>query len=458
MISKKTVFSVLVIFLIQSYQGVYAQNQKAGGYMGLWSKTGQPLEHGFIISGGLATFSSQHRPFAIYSPEADKTFFLYSGTRSPGESHLQIMISYFDHKLHKVPRPVIVFDKMGVTDPQDNASLSIDSGGYLWVFISGRGRTRPGLIFKSTLPYSIESFELAFEGEIVFPQPWWMKDSCFMLMYTKVLKGRELYWSTSTDGKIWSEGQKIAGMGGHFQTTGTYGDEIFTVFSYFPEGNLNRRTNLYLLKSDNLGKTWKTVDNKAMMTPLTKVQNEALIKDYESDKKLVFINDLNFDSQGNPVILAIISRDFRPGPSGDPREWMIIHWKNDKWNFTKVCESDHNFDMGPLYISKDGWRIIAPSGTGPQKNGAGGELALWFSKNDGESWDKILDITAESARNNSYPRRPLNADNDFFSFWADGDADKFSVSQLYFTNKKCNKVWVLPYKMEKDLERPVRIR
>ena len=35
------------------------------------------------------------------------------------------------------------------------------------------------------------------------------------------------------------------------------------------------------------------------------VHSEALIKDYESEEKLVYINDLNFDSEGNPVILEL---------------------------------------------------------------------------------------------------------------------------------------------------------
>jgi hypothetical protein len=161
-----------------------AQNKKAEGYMGLWYKFGQPYEYGYKFSGGLATYSSQHNPMAQYIAREKKTFFVYSGTSAPDASHLQIMISYYDHRRNKVPRPVIVFDKMGVNDPQDNASLSVDSNGYLWVFISGRGRTRPGYIFRSDSPYSIESFSRIREGEILFPQAWWMKDSSFLMMHS----------------------------------------------------------------------------------------------------------------------------------------------------------------------------------------------------------------------------------------------------------------------------------
>ncbi len=447
-------FAAFIVFS----NNVDAQNKKADGYMGLWFKNGKPLEYGYKYSGGLGTFSSQHTPLAIYSPEAQKTFFIYGGTSNPAESHLQIMISYFDHRLKKVPRPVIVYDKMGVNDPQDNASLSIDSGGYLWIFISGRGRTRPGLIFKSNQPWSIESFDLVTQTEILFPQPWWMKTSGFILMYTKVSRGRELYWSTSSDGKTWSAGSKLASMGGHFQVSAAVGNSLFSVFNYFVDGNMDKRTNLYLVHTEDFGKTWKTVDNKIVKTPLTDIHNEALIRDYESEKKLVYIQDLNFDSNGNPVILALISRSFLPGPAGDPREWTIIRWKENKWNFTKVCESFHNYDVGALYIRKGEWQIIGPTEQGPQKYGTGGEIALWISKNQGESWEKVKNLTNNSVYNNSFVRRPVGADKKFYAFWADGKADSLSVSRLYFTNEKCEKIWMLPYSMKKELENPIRVK
>ena len=150
-------------------------------------------------------------------------------------------------------------------------------------------------------------------------------------------------------------------MGGHFQTTSVLGNSIFTVFSYYPEGDVDKRTNLYLLKTDNFGKTWESIDNKVIEMPVTKTNNEALIKDYEVEKKLVFINDLNFDSEGNPVIVAIISSDIRPVQSDQFRELTVIHWKNGKWNFYKVCNIDHNYDMGPLYVSGNEWKIVAPT-------------------------------------------------------------------------------------------------
>ncbi len=454
---KKILLLFLLLFLSQ-YPAVEAQNAKADGYKGIWFTLGQFSEYGDKYSGGLGTYTANHIPTAIYSPEVKKTFFVYGGTTAAGERHLLIMISWFDHKTGKVPKPVIVYDKGGVNDPHDNAALSIDKSGFIWVFVSGRARTRPGLIFRSKKPYDIDEFERMFTGEMTYPQPHWSDVDGFLNLFTKYTKGRELYWSTSTDGITWSTDQKLAGMGGHYQVSNMTGKKIVTAFNYHPGGDVDKRTNLYLAQTEDFGKTWKSITGNTLITPLTDIKNQALIRDYESEQKLVYINDINFDGQDNPVILAVICRDYKPGPAGDPREWMIIHWKNNQWNYYKVCESTHNYDMGSLYIDSEKWCIIGPTEPGPQKYGAGGEIAKWESTDEGVTWKKVLDITSNSLNNNTYVRRPLNANDKFYSYWADGNTDSLSESHLFFSNKKGDKVWELPYTMKNDLIKPFKLK
>jgi hypothetical protein len=448
----------LISFLLLSICGVKGQNPTANGYKGIWFTLGQFSDYGDKYSGGLGTYTADHVPIAIYSPQAKKTFFVYGGTTGADKRHLLDMVSYYDHVTHMVPRPVIVYDKEGVDDPHDNSAISIDNQGYLWVFVSGRMRFRPGFIYRSEKPYSIDGFEKIREAEMTYPQPWWVKGKGFLYLFTKYTNGRELYWSTSADGKTWAPDQKLAGLGGHYQVTNMYKGKLVSVFNYHPGGNVDKRTNIYAVQTTDMGKTWTTIDGNKLQTPLTDIHNPALIKDYEAEHKLVYINDLNFDSKGNPVILAIISRDFRPGPGGDPREWMIIHWKDNKWNFHKVCESTHNYDMGSLYIEKDCWKIIGPTDPGPQYYGAGGEIAIWISKNEGQTWEKTHSVTQNSVRNNSYVRRPLNANDEFYAFWADGDADKLSESHLYFSDKNGKNVHELPYNMTNDFAEPSIIK
>lgn len=455
----KNIYILIICLLAITFSGTgKAQNKKVDGYMGIWFTLGQFSEYGDKYSGGLGTYTANHIPMAIYAPEVHKTFFTYGGTTAKNEKHLLIMVSYFDHRKGIVPKPVIVYDKKGVDDPHDNASISLDTKGYLWVFVSGRNTSRPGFIFKSKAPYSIESFEQIRTGEMTYPQPWWMGKDGFFYLFTKYTKGRELYWSTSSDGKSWTADQKLAGMGGHYQLTNVWKNKLVSVFNYHPGGDVNKRTNIYAVQSEDCGKTWKTLDGKILQTPLSDTHCAALVRDYEAEKKLVYLNDLNFDPQGNPVILAVISNDFKPGPEGDPREWTIIHWKNGQWNYHKVCNSTHNYDMGSLYIENKLWRIIGPTEAGPQKYGTGGEMALWESTNEGQTWQKVRDITGKSERNHSYARRPLQVHPNFYAFWADGNADQFSESRLYFCNQNGDKVWQLPYQMTANFAKPERLK
>ncbi|MGB4293006.1 MAG: hypothetical protein WBJ37_09010, partial [Bacteroidales bacterium] len=142
-------FFIFLFCTLLLVTGISGQNPVTPGYRGIWFTLGQFYEYGDKYSGGLGTYTANHIPVAIYSPQAGKTYFTYGGTTKADERHLLIMVSYYDHMSKTVPMPVIVYDKKGVNDPHDNAAISIDEKGYIWVFVSGRSRTRPGLIFRS---------------------------------------------------------------------------------------------------------------------------------------------------------------------------------------------------------------------------------------------------------------------------------------------------------------------
>lgn len=428
---------------------------KADGYKGIWFTLGQQCEYGDKYSGGLGTYTAKHVPLAVYAPEADKTFFVYGGTTGPEDRYLLIMAAYYDHKTGTVPKPTIVHDKEGVNDPHDNGSILIDEQGHVWVFVSGRGRKRMGFKYRSVEPYSVNAFERITEEEMTYPQPWVIPGKGILHCFTKYTKGRELYWETSADGRTWTEDRKLAGMGGQYQTTRQRDGRVITAFNYHPGGTVDKRTNLYYVETSDFGESWRTASGEVLQTPLVDVHNPALIRDYEAEKRRVYMKDIDFDAKGHPVILVITSSDYQPGPTGDPRIWTLVRWTGTEWTFTEVAKSDHNYDMGSLYIEPDGlWRIIAPTETGPQPWGTGGEMALWLSRDDGATWTKERDITQNSPRNHAYARRPVNAHPDFYAFWADGNPDTLSESHLYFTNKNGDQVWELPYEMSEDAAKP----
>jgi len=395
-------------------------------------------------------------PIAVHAPKANKTFFVYGGF-APGERNLLAMISYYDHAEGVVPRPTVVHEKKRVNDPHDNPSLCIDGDGRLWVFVAGRANARPGFIYRSVKPYDINAFELVDTWDrMAYPQPWFVEGRGFLLLFTMYTKGREEYWRTSPDGRTWSGIQKLAGFGGHYQTSAERGGQIVTGFNYHPGGNLDKRTNLYLLRTGDMGRTWTNAAGQAVALPLEDKTNPALVHDYESEGRRVYIQDVNVDAGGNPVLLYVLSGDHRPGPQEPPRIWFTARWDPPAktWSLNPVTTSTHNYDVGALYIEPDGlWRIIGPSEPGPQPWGAGGEMALWISRDRGVSWTKVRRLTADSPRNHTYARRPVNAHDDFYALWADGDTDRFSVSNLYFCNKSGD-VFLLPPSMEGDFARP----
>ena len=128
------------------------------GYRGLWYMN-QPSkdEYKYKYSGGFATYPQQHLPIALYSKEANKTFFVYGGTVK-GKTELLHLVSYYDHATGEVPRPRILLNKK-TDDAHDNPTLQIDDAGHLWIFSNAHGTSRPAYLHRSVRPLSIEAFE-----------------------------------------------------------------------------------------------------------------------------------------------------------------------------------------------------------------------------------------------------------------------------------------------------------
>lgn len=448
--------SLAAVLLCSTLFAQLPTGTRIDGYKGIWFELTQKSEYGDKYSGGLGTYTAKHHPLAIYSKEANKTFFVYGGAVSPDRRDLLAMISYYDHTTGKVPKPVVVHQKPDVIDPHDNPSISMDAQGHIWVFVSGRGSIRSGFIYRSTTPYSIDSFEQIKEDEFAYPQPWFIDQSGFMFLFTKYTDGRELYWSTSQDGRTWAPTQKLA-SGGHYQMSNRLENRIITAFNVHPEG-VDTRTNLYVLQTEDMGKTWTTASGETVQTPVEGLQNPALIRDYQAENRLVYLKDIQFDADGNPLLLYITSNFHAPGPKGEPRWWTLARWTGSSWQFQEITRSTHNYDMGSLYIEPYGtWRIIAPTEPGPQQWGTGGDMAMWVSTDSGATWIKEKVLTRDSEYNHAYARRPVNAHPDFYAFWADGHAHDFSPSRIYFTNQTGDAVWQLPYDMETEFATPVKI-
>ncbi len=457
---------LLSVLMTLSFGMTYCQeltDTKINGYKGIWFELNQKYEHGDKYSGALGTYTAKHVPLAIYAKDVDKTFFVYGGTTAEDKRHLLCMIGEFDHKTGLVSKPTVVHDKQGVDDPHDNPSLLIDEEGFIWVFISGRGRTRPGFKYKSKSPFNIEAFSKVTEEELTYPQPWSVKDG-FFHFFTKYTGVRQLYFERSKEGTTWSEDKRLAAISvnegeksGHYQVSNSFeGKIVATFFNRHPNGIVDRRTDLYYVQSEDFGTSWTSVTGHELQLPLTKQANLSRVIDYASQSKNVYLKDMGFDAAGNPACLYIRSYGHEPGPRSAPYEWCLTRWDGTRWLTSVITTSDHNYDMGSLYISDNTWRIVGPTEAGPQAWGVGGELAIWQSANKGKEWTKTI-LTKDSELSHSYVRRPVHFKDPFCFFWASGHSHDFSQSELYFGNFK-GEIWKLPYTMETDYEKPIRVK
>ncbi len=444
---------------------------KADGYRGFWH--GQtPTNDAFVYkySGGLGTYPHQHRPFAVYRPEVDKTFFCWGGTIKDyhlgprnmryGANQLLHMVSYYDHATGTVPRPTILLDKY-CGDAHDNPVITIDAAGYVWLFSPSHGPyTTPSFIHRSTEPYTIDQFETVSTNWLyAYPQVWYEAGN-FVLMHTQYDNGRKLRCATSFDGVNWTVPLRLAEIEqGHYQVTARQGAKVGTAFNYHPlQGGLEARTNLYFMQSNDRGETWTTITDAPLDLPLTAIANPALVHDYRAEKLLVYMKDLVFDAQGDPIILYITSIGNLPGPQNDPRTWMTARWTGSNWDLRPLTQSDSNYDMGPLYLEANQWKVIGPTQAGAFPYNPGGEVAVWTSNDQGANWRMSRQLTHNSAVNHTFVRRPVNAHPDFYALWADGNPRKPSASHLYFTNQAGDQVWRLPPTMVHDVAEPEIMR
>ena len=444
-------------------------NTKVDGFRPIWYDLHQGTEYGSKYIGSLGTYTVKHRPLAIYSPEMDRTYFVFGGTTVADEKHLLCMISCYDHKTGLVQKPTVVYDKGKVHDPHDNPALLIDPDGYLWVYVAGRMNKRVGYRYKSLKPYDISAFEQMGEGTIMaYPQPYYIEGKGHFLFDCRYDGVRRLFYQTSPDGLHWSDYHPLANIidedlgeksSGHYNISGRYGDKLVATFNRHLDGNVNTRTNIYVVQTTDFGEHWTLVDGTPIELPITNSDSPCKILDLEHNGQNCYIKDVNFDKDGNPIILYVTSYGGYPGPMYGPREWFTAHWTGKKWDFRFITYSDDNYDTGSIWVDGKTWTVIAPTETGPQKWSQGGEIESWVTHNGGRTWKRALRYTANSPMNHCYVRRPEYCKDPFWCFWADGNGDVFSICHLFFADSKGN-VFRLPYEMPADQEwaKPEKMR
>lgn len=489
MMKRYASFVFLLVFaldLLSMTSPTNAQSTDAPGFRGIWYQiTSNSGDYPNKYGGGMPTYPQQHSPIAIYSPDANKTFFTFGG-RDPDNGKLQHVISYYDHATGRVARPKVWLEgeKTNTGNAHDNPVLAMDDQGHLYQFSNVHGNSRRSYIRRSTQPFSIEQrvgllsvhdpADVAIfggsHGEVRFSygNPWFLpRHDRFLFTHTRYDgQNRQVRFTTSADADTWAPARDLANMErGQYMVTWRKpdGKTVGAILNMHPRGGPtgsgnDARTNLYYLETDDVGQTWRAADGTEVSVPLTDADNAALVRDYQSQGLNVYIKDVNYTSAGNPVVMYLTSGGPEPGPDNNPRTVRIAHFDGTRWRDHAVTQTDHNYDHGSLYIeSDDRWRIVAPFLDGPQAWGTGGEIGVWQTADQGKTWELTDQLTRDSNKNHSYVRRPLHAHDDFYAIWASGHAFSKSAVELYFSDKAGN-VYRLPYDMEAEFADPILVR
>ena len=177
---------------------------------------------------------------------------------------------------------------------------------------------------------------------------------------------------------------------GSYQTSLANDSKAATAFNYHPsKEGIAKRTNIYYMQTTDGGKSWTTASGEPLTVPLVDPNNAALVYECESKGRNVNVKDLCFDRENNPVILFLTSNGWKPGPQNSPRIWTVAHWDGNDWRIYPAFTSDNNYDTGSLIIDDDRWTIVAPSVVGPQAYNPGGEMMVWDSVNQGQTWNPV---------------------------------------------------------------------
>lgn len=266
---------VRAILVLMSFVGAsYALEPKRSPYDGMlydnndannWLDNNQQTYPKY--SGAAATAFPVIRPQAIYDRTSNRTFFVYSAGSVDGRTKpMRYYVGCFDHSIGSIcsGKPANITQR-DIIDGHDNASILIDSEGYLWVYISARSskcdtENRCAEVYKSKSVGDHSSFEKKAKGselskDAAYVQPWsTSKGSVVLFTYYNRRNHREI-WVRKADG---SEHKLVSG--GHYFVSYSDGKDLIMVAysSFSSHGNADTRKDIYFIYSDNAGDTWKT--------------------------------------------------------------------------------------------------------------------------------------------------------------------------------------------------------
>lgn len=407
-------------------------------------------------SGATGTYSAKHYPVAYASDKY--TYFVYSGPatlddslsvastneggnrvssamfqRADGKTNaLGIYVARFNPATNKVSAPLLLHVKH-TDDPHDNAVVSMDKDGHLWVLISGREARRGALLFwlespdqqnvfssetlniKEISPDNLNYRNQATEqnvpkyAPITYPQLL-STQSSMRLIYTLYCYGvtpqcdlgtrqiwtAELEYNSMEEKAELVSPRKLVAYGGHYALArvAANGTDVSLVFNQHVNGEVSDRTNLFYLFSRDEGQTWFYLDTLSRqptsaetMLPIDSqddLNKVSVLEYYRPGQVLdsrVYLQDLLWRESGDlnsPVILFSLAKgiDAHKISQNPDIEVRVAYWSDEGWRSKMLTdEVDHNYSSGFMQsLGQDMFSLHIPATPVASGNGLAGGI------------------------------------------------------------------------------------
>lgn len=360
--------------------------------------------HDYVYSGPMATYCAWHRPMAVFSPETQRTYWVY------GNADNAPTITYYDHTTRRFVYPVVL-GRNPDGDAHRNPTLALDEHGFLHVFYGSHGH--PTHVLRSQRPHDLSAWEAVSdlpEPHTSYPQPWLVSPGQIMVSYRQAPG-----WNctTTTDGgRTWCEPVNIVNFGCPDDAHGCAECSIYAVSIAESAGERRkvhlawsrlgggtpeevatkhlwaRRYNVYYAWTGDGGRTWHRSDGSDYSLPIGEDTAEKL---YDCGQRGVWLKDIQLDAAGRPLIL-FLDAEVETFAS----RWLVLRQTEAGWRTSEIGVSDHMYDDGGLvYLGEDDIRVYAPT-TAVQPREDGGEIEEWQSVDGGVTWANTRHLTAGS--------------------------------------------------------------
>lgn len=399
--------SILLVALISSASSLAANLEvHYSGYQSSYFCLDKQLYSGIPkYCGATGTYTYKHIPVAV--EKSNNHFEVFSSNEN---GHLvTYLVKNYNQK-------VKVHIEENWNDPHTNAVVDIDHNGYVNVQLSSRGlghKYRSGHLYKSTQPYGIDFKKikgLPSHGDFnqSYPQLHFDNTSKRLAIFT-----RYEYVGNRSVRTLWVDNNhselKLA-EGGHYAVSDTNDDgEIYVAYNYHPNFNLDKRSNIHVIKSYTWNPSvWYNIKGERLTLPLAENDARTLVYNSEANNSLVYMKDIVAEERGTGGGVHIL---FTESTSHDPtkghRETKELDIRSSSdIRINTVTSVNHNYSAATYLTDKHGWyvnKILVNGNNG--KPYFGGDINYFIRKNN--SWQKEHSISGDY----SYIRKVRGSNN-----------------------------------------------